>query len=220
MKPAQFVNSLKKLNFKNVFNPYSDRCDVYDLDGAPERRSMMLLSMLEAAVNADIDAVWIGRDLGYRGGRRTGLALTDDAHLWAHANRWNVSAERATTGSLISERTATVVWSMLACVSAHVFLWNVFPFHPHEPDRPFSNRSHRRDERVIGEEVLAELIAMLRPRRLVAIGNDAARSALKIAGTSTVFQVRHPSYGGQRDFVHQVSRAYSLTTKKEQLKLL
>jgi len=109
---------------------------------------------------------------------------------------------------------------MLACVSAHVFLWNVFPFHPHEPDRPFSNRSHRRHERVIGEEVLADLIAILRPRRLVAIGNDAARSALKIAGTSAVFQVRHPSYGGQRGFIHQVSYAYNLTTKKEQLKLL
>jgi len=27
------------------------------------------------------NTIWMGRDLGYRGGRRTGLALTDEAHL-------------------------------------------------------------------------------------------------------------------------------------------
>src|SRR5260370_26006512 len=128
--------------------------------------------MLTAAASTEIDALWIGRDLGHRGGRRTGLALTDDVHLTIHATRWNVSIERATTGSMVAERTAAVIWSMLALVPASVFLWNVFPLHPHEPDDPFSNRSHRPDERAAGEELLAQLIAILRRRRLVGIGND------------------------------------------------
>jgi hypothetical protein len=220
MTPAQFVTSLKELKFDNSFNPYSDRCDVHDVEDAPERRSRALLSMLEAAADTEIDAVWIGRDLGHRGGRRTGLALTDDVHLTVHATRWNISIQRATAGSVVAERTAAVIWSMLTSVTAQVFLWNVFPLHPHEPDNPFTNRAHRPVERAAGEEVLAELIAMLRPRRLVAIGNDATKSAMRIAGIGPVVQVRHPSYGGQREFIQQVACVYDLELEAKQLTLL
>jgi len=220
MRPAQFVASLKSLKFENAFNPYADRCEVHDLNDAAERRTKALLGMLEAAMTHEIDALWIGRDLGHRGGRRTGLALTDDVHLSIHATRWNVSVQRATAGSMVAERTAAVIWSMLASVTAHVFLWNVFPLHPHEQDKPFTNRPHRRAERLIGEEVLAQLIAMLRPRRLVAIGNDATKSALKIAGIGSVVQVRHPSYGGQSEFIQQVRCVYDIKLKAKQMTLL
>jgi uracil DNA glycosylase superfamily protein len=216
VKPKEFVRSIQELKFENVFNPYSDRCSVHDVSDAPSRRAQALLELLEAAVETEVDAFWIGRDLGYRGGRRTGLALTDDVHLAVHALRWNVSIERATTGSLVAERTAAVIWSMLALVPAAVFLWNVFPFHPHEPGDPFSNRSHRPHERAVGEEVLAQLVVMLRPRRLVAIGNDAAKAAHRLGGAEIV-QVRHPSYGGQRDFISQVRCLYGLRKNADQL---
>ncbi len=193
---------------------------MHDVDDAPNRRAKALLGMLEAAVGEEIDALWIGRDLGYRGGRRTGLALTDDVHLDIHATRWNIPVERATAGSMVAERTAAVIWSILASVTAHVFLWNVFPLHPHEPDQPFTNRMHSPSERAVGEEVLTELIAMLHPRRLVAIGNDAAKSALKIAGVGHVIQVRHPSYGGQGEFVRQVRCVYDIKVGTKQLALL
>jgi hypothetical protein len=220
MKPKEFVGSLSDLKFDNVFNPYADRCVVHDVSDAPSRRAKALLKLLEAAAKTEIDALWIGRDLGHRGGRRTGLALTDDVHLAIHATRWNVSVERATTGSIVAERTAAVIWSMLALVPAPVFLWNVFPLHPHETGDPFSNRSHKPHERAVGEELLAELIVMLRPRRLVAIGNDAAKTASRFAGEAGVVQVRHPSYGGQRDFVRQVRCLYALKPEAEQLALL
>jgi hypothetical protein len=186
---------------------------------APSRRAAALLELLEAAVETEVDAFWIGRDLGYRGGRRTGLALTDDVHLAVHARRWNVLIERATTGSLVAERTAAVIWSMLALVPAAVFLWNVFPFHPHEPGDPFSNRSHRPDERAVGEQLLAQLIVMLRPRRIVAIGNDAAKAAHRLGGEAEIIQVRHPSYGGQRDFINQVECLYGVHRDSGQLNL-
>lgn len=219
MRPNEFVSSLRQLSFVDVFNPYSDRCAIHDVSDAPSRRAKVLLEVLEVAMETEIDALWIGRDLGYRGGRRTGLALTDDVHLTTHATRWNVSVQRATAGSMVAERTAAVIWSLLSRVSAPVFLWNVFPLHPHEAGDPFTNRSHKPHERAAGEALLAELIVMLRPRRLVAIGNDAARTALRLAGITEVAQVRHPSYGGQTDFGRQVRCLYGLKGDAAQLGL-
>jgi hypothetical protein len=217
LTPAEFVSSVQQLSFDNVFNPYSDRCTTHDVKDAPSLRSQALLSLLEAASLIEIDALWIGRDLGHRGGRRTGLALTDDVHVSVHAGRWKISIERATAGAMVAERTAAVIWSMLALVPAAVFLWNVFPLHPHEPNDPFTNRSHRPKERVAGEALLAELVGMLHPRRLVAVGNDAAKAARRFDGIAEVVQVRHPSYGGQREFVAQIRCLYGVRMDTRQL---
>ena len=208
MTPATFIRQLRAVSLENVFNPYSDRCSVCDLRDAPAIRAKSLRSILEAATEGGVDAIWIGRDLGYRGGRRTGLALTDDVHLGVHSRRWGVEEARPTTGDLVKERTAAVIWQSLREISAPIFLWNVFPLHPYEPGEPFSNRAHKTAERKIGEEILWELIQFLQPRRIVAIGNDAART---MSTTSTyAVQVRHPSYGGQSQFSRQIRELYDL----------
>ena len=209
MMPARFVNKLGTLAFENTFNPYSSRCSVYDLANAPVIRSQVLLSMLEKATKMEIDSMWIGRDLGYRGGRRTGLALTDDVNIYAHAKRWGVPIKRPTKGDVVVERTAAVVWNVLSKIEAPVFLWNVFPLHPHEPGIPFSNRSHNSHERRVGEEILYELIRLLMPRQLIAIGSDAAQTVCHLVGKRHVVQVRHPSYGGQRQFFAQMRELYT-----------
>ena len=209
MSPGCFVEGLREVGFDNTFNPYAERCCVCDLWDAPERRSRMLLTMLETAVRRGVDGLWIGRDLGYRGGRRTGLAFTDDVHLDAHAARWGVGVERATKGALVRERTAGAVWRSLSAVVESVFLWNVFPLHPHEPGRPFTNRRHSLVERRAGEAYLAELMALLEPGRVVAVGGDAEAAARRVAGGRKIIRVRHPSYGGQGLFQRQVRELHS-----------
>ena len=60
-----------------------------------------------------------------------------------------------------------------------------------------------------GEGILAELIVLIRPKRIVAIGNDVAKSALRVAPGKEIVQVRHPSYGGQTEFLTQMKAMYS-----------
>jgi len=210
MELHPFVRSLVSMRFSNCFNPYVDRCIIHDHMDAPRRRSSLLSALMQKAQASKIDAIWIGRDLGYRGGRRTGLALTDDAHLQNHVSRWGIPVERATLGNPVAERTASVIWSVLDGISAPVFLWNVFPFHPHESENAFTNRPHNAMERVAGEGVLRELIRILKPLRIVAVGNDAFGVAARLAGGIPVQKVRHPSYGGQTEFLTQVRSLYGL----------
>jgi hypothetical protein len=210
---AHFIAAVRRLTFENAFNPYADRCAVHDKQGAPAKRCDALRDILEAAASAGVHSVWIGRDLGYRGGRRTGLALTDDVHVSAHGERWGIATDRSTKGQPVKERTAALAWSVLDEIELPVFLWNVFPLHPHDPGQPFTNRSHRSAERAAGEELLSELLALLRPERVVALGGDAARSAERLAPGRAV-RVRHPSYGGQSDFLKQMSELYAVRRRR------
>lgn len=212
-----FVKAVASLRFDNAFNPYADRCEVHDRYDAPQRRARALSAVVEQAAQTCIDAIWIGRDLGYRGGRRTGLALTDDVNVARHAQRWNVRAERQTKGEAIAERTAGVIWGMLDQVEEAVFLWNVFPLHPHKPGLPFSNRQHNARERQAGEEILQLLVDLLRPRRLLAVGNDAFGAATRVADGCPVTLVRHPSYGGQRQFERQIAELYGVGHRQASL---
>jgi hypothetical protein len=208
MKPHPFVKAVAALNFENCFNPHSDRCQKFDRPDAPKRRAAILSKILESATSQPVEALWIGRDLGYRGGRRTGLALTDDAHIENHGKRWNLSIERPTYGDVISERTAAVIWDQLNKINSRIFLWNAFPLHPHEPGNPFTNRQHNSHERKAGEKLLKELIVLLRPTRIIAIGNDAAKVAGGVTDDIPVIPVRHPSYGGQNQFLRQIEELY------------
>ena len=113
-------------------------------------------------------------------------------------------------GAEVRERSARVVWSVLSRIEATVFLWNVFPFHPHRPDHPFSNRSHVAVERRSGQNLLEQLVRLLDPAAIIAIGNDADKAARRLAGPAEVVKVRHPSYGGQTEFLAGMETYYGL----------
>ena len=210
MTPTRFVKQLGSLRFPATFNPYTDQCSIHDSSGAPAQRSQILLQILEKAEKVEIDAIWVGRDLGFRGGRRTGLALTDDVHFHEHLMRWGIASEKPTQGRPVAERTATVVWDLLSRIEVPIFLWNVFPLHPHEPNAPFTNRLHNGEERKAGTEILEQLVNLLQPKRLIAIGNDAEKALRLIATDRPVQKVRHPSYGGQTEFVQQIRTLYEI----------
>ncbi|NNU41030.1 uracil-DNA glycosylase [Rhizobium sophorae] len=209
MNTTEFVETLADLSFKDAFNPYSDACGDFDQDDAPAIRRMNLKLVLDAAIDRKVDSIWIARDLGYRGGRRTGLALTDEAHLTDHSVLYgDLPLVRATKGPALAERTASVIWQTLNRIQRPVFLWNVFPLHPHEHGDPQSNRCHTRGERNACRPLLSWLLDVLDPRVVVAVGRD-AQLALADLGIDAM-QVRHPSYGGQSDFISGIEGLYDL----------
>ena len=204
------VQELADIRLASVFNPYSDRCETFDRNDAPQMRCANLRAVLERAVEMSVRTVWIARDLGHRGGRRTGLALTDEVHLEACSAMFGgLQVSKATEGPPMAEQTAAIIWRMLERVGQPVFLWNVFPFHPHSPESPFSNRRHTAEERRIGERFLRIILELLDPEAVVALGADAhaAAGAFGVACT----RVRHPSYGGRNVFVGQIEAAYGLS---------
>lgn len=208
--PKSFAQALAEARLPSVFNPYADCCPTHDRADAAQVRRRNLVRCLDAAIAAHVDTIWIARDLGYRGGRRTGVPLTDEVHLGqAAALMGGIVLDRATKGPAVAERTAAIVWRVLTRIGEPTVLWNIFPLHPHEAGDPFSNRCHTRAEREATWPLLIALIAMIKPRRIVAIGRDAG---LALNGFDiTVEIVRHPSFGGQAEFISGVNRIYGLT---------
>ena len=219
MNSNQILDALEKFQFENTFNPWFESCSVYDSEGAPELRRHYLFEMLERAVATELDAIWVGRDLGHRGGRRTGLALTDDIHFFDHLNRWEIEPQRPTFGKPVAERTASVIWEILLRVQVPIFLWNVFPLHPYCDGDPFSNRAHNAHERKAGVELLTAILELLKPKRIIAIGNDAYNALCTTIPEENLRKVRHPSYGGQNEFLRTMEMLYadSISTVQKNL---
>ena len=214
-----FLDDLTAYEAERVFNPWTMNCEAVDVDDSFDVRRKNLHAVLCACTDAREVDVWIGRDLGWRGGRRTGVALVDESCLDDYALSIEVTGLRkATIGPAMRERTATEIHLARARVSQKLFFWNVFPFHPHEDGKPQSNRMHTRGERGVGLTFLTRILDLLPVGRVVTIGNDATH-ALQ-AAEITCCPVRHPSYGGQKEFHRQVDAHYGiLSTEPSQADL-
>ena len=216
MNSNQILDALEQFQFENTFNPWFERCPVYDSEDAPELRRRCLFDLLQRAAATELDAIWVGRDLGYRGGRRTGLALTDDIHFFDHLTRWEIKSPRPTLGEPVAERTASVIWRILLQIQVPIFLWNVFPLHPYCDGDPFSNRAHNAQERKAGVELLIAILGFLKPKRIIAIGNDAYNALYGTILEENLRKTRHPSYGGQKEFLRTMKTLYAGSLSKAQ----
>lgn len=215
MKAIDFINELASIQLINVFNPYGNLCTKCDkLDGISIRKSN-LENYLLALEEAGTETIWLGRDLGYRGGRRTGLALTDEVHLPFLSQYFNGKQfNQATQGERVSERTAIEIWNFIRKIPETPLLWNVFPLHPHLSDDEFTNRKFTNSELSKIEHLNAELIDWFKIKKIIAIGADANKFAKRF--NLHLEQVRHPSYGGTNEFRLGMRKLYELKDDSDQ----
>jgi hypothetical protein len=142
----------------------------------------------------------LGEAVGYRGGRLTGLPFVSEQILLDHPHFGTARGFVKTPEwpIICREATATIMWQTLDTRGRNPVLWNVFPFHPHRPGHPASNRKPTLAELSLGEHFVRLLLDLFPITTIVAVGNT-AENALQCWQLACV-KVRHPSHGGKRPF--------------------
>jgi len=165
------VDALARATIGATFNQYC----------RSRHRRERLARYLEQRASASV--ILVGEAAGYRGARVSGIPFT---------------SERQLTGAGPAEASATIVHRVLRelGVEDEVLLWNVVPTHPHEPERPYTNRRPTRDE---VDSSIPYLEGVARGRRVIAVG----RLAEQVTGAP---YVRHPSHGGAEAFATGLAR--------------
>jgi uracil-DNA glycosylase len=151
----------------------------------------------------------VGEALGYRGGIQTGIPFSSTRLLRSAPHQFLKQLKPALhlTGN-DAEGTAAALWQFLAGRSRIPLCWNAFPFHPYRPGDPDSNRTPNAAELQLGIELLSQLVDSYQPQTVIAVGNAAARATAQAVHSTQVTKVRHPSYGGRREFMEGMAAAY------------
>ncbi|TLM82771.1 hypothetical protein FDW83_12560 [Pseudarthrobacter sp. NamE2] len=146
----------------------------------------------------------VGEAPGFRGMRITGVPFTNRSMFEGPANSFGLFGTGAgyvlppEAAGVPSEPTATVMWQVLAELEFLPLLWSAFPWHPHRPGQPLTNRTPRPFEAALGTPFWQALAELSEVRTVVAVGNVAHRSLLR-SGLD-VPKIRHPAHGGRAGF--------------------
>lgn len=152
------------------------------------------------------DTLLTGEAPGYNGCRLTGVPFTSEQIIKEGVCKGELfgvhNGYRASSKKVKKEQSATAMWSVLEEMEALLLLWNAFPFHPYQKENTHSNRKPNAKELEIGKRYLSELIELFDIKVMIAVGNvaDHVLNRMEIEHT----KVRHPSYGGKKDFKEQL----------------
>lgn len=185
-----------------VFNQYSkDKDPALSQANAIRRENLGLYLRQMTAANPVL--LLVGEAPGHKGCRQTGVPFTSEAiilnermRLFGRQRGFRKTNEQT---QVTGEATATMVWSAVAGIWPAPLFWNAFPFHPHQPGRPRSNRRPRKVELDTGLRFLNQLMSAFQPEAVVAVGRTAEK-ALSNAGYRDHYVLRHPSHGGKAAF--------------------
>jgi hypothetical protein len=177
---------------EDLFNPYLsvdpvlDRPDAHQVRKENLRRYFLERTRLPRLfVLAEAPGPW--------GCRFTGVPITSEEQLldpsFPHAGR-----QTSARAEPYREYSASIYWRVMAPYAADIVTWNTVPFHPYKLGKPTSIRTPRASEVQRFAPLLHDMLAILQPERIAAIGRKAEK-ALASAGAEATY-VRHPSQGG------------------------
>jgi len=222
-----FVRALAEYEGNDkVFNPWRDYDERYDVAKAPLIRQQQLEAYMEPRLGAPY--IVVAEAVGYQGGRFTGIAITCERMLLGHHKSITPSmiwpscelGERTSRSDSMyiekeaqkrlgfNEPTDTVVWNSIqenGLDPYKVLLWNIFPFHPHKPLEPLSNRTPTPAELDAGWPYTKVLLALNKKATVFAVGQKAA-ATLAHYGVDSI-ALRHPANGGANLYKAQFKAA-------------
>jgi uracil-DNA glycosylase len=189
---------------EDLFNQYRDRVEGLDLPGAAGIRRRNLRNYLES-FPARPGVLVVGEAAGPWGCRFSGIPFTGERQLKSGELPFR-GRKSSTHEPPYLERSGTVLWKALLRHHPGFLLWNTVPYHPHTRGEPLDIRTPSRAEIEACSVFLKEVIRLLRPALIVAVGRK-AEGAIRALGESPVY-VRHPSQAGARAFREGVERVF------------
>jgi uracil-DNA glycosylase len=99
---------------------------------------------------------------------------------------------------------ARLFWSTMLPFHPRFIVWNCVPFHPYKASSILSVRTPTASEVLRYTNVLAEIISLLKPNKIIAVGRK-AQFSLNQLGVPCKY-VRHPSQGGAVKFKKGINR--------------
>ena len=179
-----------------LFNPYHTTHATLDRPDAAQTRRTNLRNCL-ACYAARPPLFLLAEAPGPWGCRFSGVPLVSESQL-ADPDFPIDGTPTSRAEEPHREYSASIYWRVLQPYFPQFFTWNSVPFHPHDADDPLTIRTPRRSEVAGYEDVLADLLDLLQPERVLAVGRKAERALHEIDAACTY--VRHPSQGGAKKF--------------------
>lgn len=186
-----------------LFNPYNGEHPELDRPGAAAIRRANLRGYLNAYTEAP-QLFLLLEAPGPWGCRFSGVPITSENHLLD--SDFPLSGEATgITNEPHTEYCAGIFWRVLKEHFPSFFVWNSVPFHPHDEGEPLTIRTPRRTEVRAYSSFLADMLAIIKPARVLAIGRKAEQALGDVDVDCTY--VRHPSHGGAKKFERGVLEA-------------
>ena len=172
-----------------------------------------LIKYLNNMYQSNPKILLVGEAPGYRGCGLTGIPFTSEYIISTHKEL------KAFAGCYVDgnqkERTATIVWEILLekekdeTLSSLPLLWNIFPFHPISNGCKTVNRNPSKAEREFGFSILNELLDLFPSiDKIYAVGKSAESILVKSKNAKYVGSLRHPSYGGKKEFIEGIEKIF------------
>ncbi|MDO5446293.1 MAG: uracil-DNA glycosylase [Prevotellaceae bacterium] len=173
-------------------NIYAGKSD----DAKIRRKNLLLYLKKMEALNPT--HIFIGEAPGFHGCGKTGIPFTDE---FAIATEDFFANEEFRNLGLEKERSAAIIWTAIKGKKEMPFLWNIYPFHPHNESLQ-SNRTPSAKEIQMGKDILMELLYLFKFENFHCIGKS-SYNALKDIIPDAEY-IRHPSHGGMKECMAKI----------------
>lgn len=189
----RFIRKLrKKENSETITNPYrrkalSDNLGFYLEQMSKVKGKRVLL---------------VGEAPGFKGCLHTGIPFSSGKLFESVPHPFIESlAPQLKIKQYVSENTAKIVWEYLLDHATVPLFWNAYPFHPHPKGQLLKNRAPTRAEVQEGTGYLKQLYELFGPEMIAGLGRKGTECAQLAFPDQHIRYIRHPSYGGKRDFI-------------------